>query len=149
LNHDELFTTGAADEGPSRPPDERTSSRSGTNPYADLKRIVKNNGLLDRQPTYFGGKIALSLCLLAVGLALLPILGGTWLQLANAVYLAFVFVQVSFLAHDFGHRQFSFRTPLEEHLGDPHFRQPAARLEPPVVDRQAQRAPRPPEPDGR
>ena len=108
MNHDELFTTGAAEDGPSRTPHERISSRSGTNPYADLKRIVKKNGLLDRQPAYFGGKIALSLCLLAVSLALLPILGSTWLQLTNAVYLAVVFVQISFLAHDFGHRQFSF-----------------------------------------
>ena len=111
MNHDELFTASAADGGTSRPPDEWTSSRSGTNPYADLKRIVKNNGLLDSQPAYFGGKIVLNLCLLAAGLALLPILGSTWLQLANAVYLAIVFVQISFLAHDFGHRQFTFRAP--------------------------------------
>jgi len=76
-----------------------------------LKRRIKQNGLLDRQPAYFGGKIVLNLCLLAAGLALLPILDNTWLQLANAVYLAFVFVQISFLAHDFGHRQFSFLTP--------------------------------------
>src|SRR3712207_3742242 len=81
----------------------------GVNPYAELKRILKKNGLLDRQPAYFGGKIFLNLALLAVGLALLPVLDNTWLQLANAVYLAFVFVQISFLAHDFGHRQFSFR----------------------------------------
>jgi fatty acid desaturase len=81
------------------------------NPYAELKRLVKKAGLLDRQPAYFGGKIVLNLCLLAAGLALLPILDNTWLQLANAVYLAFVFVQISFLAHDFGHRQFSFLTP--------------------------------------
>ena len=111
MNHDELFTASAADGGTSRPPDEWTSSRSGTNPYADLKRIVKNNGLLDSQPAYFGGKIVLNLCLLAAGLALLPILGSTWLQLPNAVYLAIVFVQISFLAHDFGHRQFTFRAP--------------------------------------
>jgi fatty acid desaturase len=111
LNQDELHTTGVEDNGPSRPSRERTPSRSGTNPYADLKRIVKQNGLLDRQPAYYAAKTAFTLCLLAAGLALLPILGGSWLQLANAVYLAFVFVQISFLAHDFGHRQFSFSTP--------------------------------------
>ncbi len=83
----------------------------GANPYAELKRTVNENGLMERQPAYFGGKIALNLLLLAVGLALLPVLDNTWLQLANAVYLAFVFVQISFLAHDFGHRQFSFRAP--------------------------------------
>ena len=81
------------------------------NPYAELKRTVIENGLMDRQSAYFGGKIALNSGLLAVGLALLPVLDNTWLQLANAVYLAFVFVQISFLAHDLGHRQFSFRAP--------------------------------------
>jgi len=110
LNHDELLANSATDDG-LRLSDERTSSRPGTNPYADLKRIVKENGLLDRQPVYFGVKIALTLCLLAAGLALLPILGSSWLQLANAIYLAAVLVQISFLAHDFGHRQFSFHTP--------------------------------------
>ena len=114
LNHNELFTTGAANDGSSRPPDERTSSRSGTNPYADLKRIVKKNGLLDRQPAYYAAKTAFTLGLLAVSLALLFALGNTWFQLLNAVYLAFVFVQISLLAHDFGHRQFS-SLPLEEH----------------------------------
>jgi fatty acid desaturase len=86
-------------------------SVASTNPYVDLKRIVKENGLMDRQPAYFGRKIVLTLFLLAVGLSLLPILGDSWLQLVNAVYLAVVFVQISFLAHDFGHRQFSFCTP--------------------------------------
>ena len=89
----------------------QTGRRHEANTYADLKQVIKENGLLDRQPAYFGGKIALNLCLLAVGLALLPVLDNTRLQLANAVYLAFVFVQISFLAHDFGHRQFSFRAP--------------------------------------
>src|SRR5215212_10251984 len=52
--------------------------------------------------------MAFTLGLLAVGLTLLFVLGDVWFQLLNAVYLAFVFVQISLLAHDFGHRQFSF-----------------------------------------
>jgi fatty acid desaturase len=47
--------------------------------------------------------------LLAVGLTLLLIVDNLWLQLLNAAYLAFVFVQISLIAHDMGHRQFSFR----------------------------------------
>jgi hypothetical protein len=42
---------------------------------------------------------------------LLFVIGDTWFQLLNAIYLAFVFVQISLLAHDFGHRQFTFRAP--------------------------------------
>jgi len=76
-----------------------------------LKRLIKKNGLLDRQPAYYAGKTAFTLGLLAVSLALLFVLGDTWFQLANAAYLVVVFVQISFLAHDFGHRQFSFRSP--------------------------------------
>jgi fatty acid desaturase len=72
-----------------------------------LKRLIKKNGLLDRQPAYHAGKMAFTLGLLAVSLALLFVIGDTWFQLLNAIYLAFVFVQISLLAHDFGHRQFT------------------------------------------
>ncbi len=80
----------------------------GSMQYAELKRLIKQKGLLDQQPSYFAGKIILTLGLLAPSLILLLILGNLWLHLLNAAYLAFVFVQISLLAHDFGHRQFSF-----------------------------------------
>src|ERR671917_75164 len=83
--------------------------RSRSNQYAELKRLIKQNGLLDRQPAYYAGKITLTLGLLAVSLTLLLILDNPWLQLLNAAFLAFVFVQISFLAHDCGHQQFSVR----------------------------------------
>jgi fatty acid desaturase len=76
-----------------------------------LKRLIKKNGLPIQQPAYYAGKMVVTLGLLAVSLALLFILDDTWFQLLHAIYLAFVFVQISLLAHDFGHRQFSFRAP--------------------------------------
>ena len=79
--------------------------RNEANQYADLKRIVKKNGLLDRQPAYYAGKTALTLGLLAVSLVLLLVSDSLWFQMLNAVYLAFAFGQISLLAHDFGHRQ--------------------------------------------
>jgi fatty acid desaturase len=88
-----------------------SASHSRTNQYAQLKRLIKQNGLLDRQPAYYVAKTVFTLGLLAVGLTLLFVLGDSWFQILNAAYLAFVFVQISLLAHDFGHRQFSFRTP--------------------------------------
>ena len=54
------------------------------------------------------GKTVFTL-LLAVSMALLFVLGDTWSQLLNAA-LAFVFVQISLLSHDFGHRQFTFHS---------------------------------------
>src|SRR5215208_7069378 len=85
-----------------------SAPRSRSNQYAQLKRLIEQNGLLDPQPAYFAGKISLTLGLLAVSLTLLLIFDNPWLQLLNATYFAFVFVQISLLAHDCGHRQFSF-----------------------------------------
>jgi hypothetical protein len=53
--------------------------------------------------------MAFTLGLLAVSLALLFVLDDTWFQLLNAIYLAFVFVQIRLLAHDFGYRRFTYR----------------------------------------
>src|SRR3954447_17872393 len=78
-----------------------------TNQYAQLKWLIKHNGLLDKQPAYYTYKILLTLGMLALSLTLLVVIDNLWLQLLNAAYLAFVFVQISLVAHDFGHRQFS------------------------------------------
>jgi len=73
--------------------------------YADLKRMVRERGLIDRQPGFLLGRIAINLLLLGAGIAFLfaPVAFG-W-QLLNAVYLAVVFGQIAFIAHDAGHRQ--------------------------------------------
>ncbi len=94
----------------------QTAARSQANQYAELKRVVKQRGLMMRQPAYFAGKFALTLGMLAVSLGLLLAFDSTWLQLLNAAWLAFVFVQISFLAHDCGHRQFSLRIPWQNDL---------------------------------
>jgi fatty acid desaturase len=111
MHPDRLSSTDALGENPGPPPVQGSASHFRNNQYAQLKRLIKQNGLLDRQPAYYAAKTAFTLGLLAVSLALLLVLGNTWFQLLNAVYLAVVFVQISLLAHDFGHRQFSFRTP--------------------------------------
>jgi fatty acid desaturase len=90
---------------------DQTGRRHEANLYAELKRTIKKAGLMDRQPAYYAGKSALTLSLLAVGLALLFVSGSLWLQMLNAVYMAFVFGQISLLAHDFGHRQTGFLSP--------------------------------------
>jgi hypothetical protein len=51
-------------------------SHSGTNHYAELKRLMKENRLLDRQPAYYAGKSALTIGLLAVSLTLLLVLNS-------------------------------------------------------------------------
>ncbi len=111
MKSDGLSPSDALGESQASPLVKGAAPRSRINQYAELKRLIKQNGLMDRQPAYYAGKISFTLGLLAVSLALLPILGDSWLQLLNAVYLAFVFVQISLVAHDCGHRQFSFRAP--------------------------------------
>src|SRR5215207_5457626 len=111
MHSDRLSATDALGENPAPSPVQGSASHFQNNQYAQLKRLIKENGLLDRQPAYYAGKTVFTLGLLAVSLALLFVLGETWFQLLNAAYLAFVFVQISLLAHDFGHRQFSFSAP--------------------------------------
>src|SRR6266700_1527453 len=79
------------------------------NDYAELKQLIKRNELLDKQPAYYTFKILFTMGLLAVGVTFLIVVNNFLLQLLNAVYLAFVFAQISFLGHDIGHRQV-FRT---------------------------------------
>jgi fatty acid desaturase len=111
MHPDRLSSTDAPGETPAASHVQGSAFHLQTNPYAQLKRLIKKNGLLDRQPAYYAAKTGFTLALLAVSLALLFVLGETSFQLLNAAYLAFVFVQISLLAHDFGHRQFSFRSP--------------------------------------
>jgi fatty acid desaturase len=74
------------------------------NEYAALKAIVKESGLLETQARYYAVKMAYTLAMFAVGIALLFLLQG-WALLLVAPYLAFVCAQLGFLAHDLGHKQ--------------------------------------------
>jgi fatty acid desaturase len=110
MHSDGLSATDALGEILAPPRVQGSASHFRNNQYAQLNRLIKQNGLLDRQPAYYAGKTIFTLGLLAVSLALLFVLGDTWFQLLNAAYLAFVFVQISLLSHDFGHRQFTFHS---------------------------------------
>lgn len=79
--------------------------------YAALSRQVRQSGLLDRRPRYYAWKIALTATALAAGWAAFGVIGNSWWQLADAVFLAVVFAQFGFLGHDAGHSQV-FRTRL-------------------------------------
>ena len=73
--------------------------------FADLKRQVRESGLLDRQPFYYAYRIPLTLAMLIPGIALIVLFDSLWVQMLNAVYLAVVFTQIAFIGHDCGHRQ--------------------------------------------
>ena len=72
--------------------------------------MVRDAGLMARQPLYYLRSILVTACLLGASLAFMALVGNLWLQLVNAVFLAFLFVQIGFIGHDTGHLQV-FRSP--------------------------------------
>ena len=77
--------------------------------YAELKRRIVAAGLLEKQPGYYFFNVAVRLALLGASITLLFVIDILWLQLFNAVFLAFSLTQLGYLGHDAGHRQI-FRT---------------------------------------
>jgi fatty acid desaturase len=73
--------------------------------YAELRRLIRQEGLLRRRPVYYAVKIAIVIALLGAGWAAFGLLGNTWWQMLVAVYLAVIFGQLGFLGHEAGHRQ--------------------------------------------
>jgi fatty acid desaturase len=73
--------------------------------YAALSRAVKESGLLDRRRGYYAWKVSLTAVALVLGWAAFAVIGNSWWQLADAVFLAIVFAQIGFLGHDAGHSQ--------------------------------------------
>jgi len=75
--------------------------------YAELKRVVEANGLLQPRPGYYVAKIVMNASLLGLGLFGLRLASlGLWWWLADVAFLSFVFVQIALLGHDVAHMQF-------------------------------------------
>lgn len=85
--------------------------------YIELKRLVRARGLFEKQVLYYCGQIALVLALLAVSALCLVFVRQPWLQVLNAVFLAFTCGQITFLGHDAGHGQVLRTTRQNEILG--------------------------------
>jgi fatty acid desaturase len=73
--------------------------------YAELKRLVKQRGLLDKQRAYYTYKILSTAGLFAISLTVLALVDTLWVQLINAGFLAIIFAQTGFIGHDAAHRQ--------------------------------------------
>jgi fatty acid desaturase len=73
--------------------------------YAELKDLLAQQGLFDRQPVYYTGKALQNLSFLVLAVAILVMTNLFWVQLLTAAFLAFVFTQIAFMGHDAGHRQ--------------------------------------------
>lgn len=73
--------------------------------YSELRRMVRQRGLFDRQPLYYSIKIPLTVGAVAGSIAFLVLVNSIWLQLLNAVFLGLVFSQLGLIGHDAGHQQ--------------------------------------------
>jgi fatty acid desaturase len=73
--------------------------------YAQLSKLIKQAGLLNRRPDYYIPKITFTLLLFAGGWAAFVVLGPSWWQLAIAALMAVTYTHVAFLGHDAGHKQ--------------------------------------------
>jgi len=100
---------------------ERTSATKtapqGTREYAELKNLIKQNGLLEKQPVYYTCKMVLLLGLFALSIALVILVHPFWLQILNATFLAFVTTQLGLLGHEAGHRQIFHKTWKNDLVG--------------------------------
>ena len=94
-----------------------SAPRVSSSLYAELKQSVKSKGLLEKQPVYYTCRIVLLASLLIVAVGVLLFVHIFWLQLLNAVYLAFVSTQIGLLSHEAGHRQMFHRSWKHDLLG--------------------------------
>ena len=94
-----------------------TTQELEPNEYAQLKRLIKDAGLLEKNPGHYAVKMAVNLSLLAVGIAVLMLVDGVWIQMLNAAFLAFVIVQISYTGHDLGHKQVFRSSQNNDSLG--------------------------------
>lgn len=94
-----------------------SSSDKQDKDYIELIKIIKKKGFLDKQPAYYAREILTTLGLLATFISLLVILGNSWLQLLNALFLALIFGRVGFLSHDGGHNQIFSSVSRNDKIG--------------------------------
>ncbi len=94
-----------------------SAARLHTSEYAELKRLVKRQGLLEKQPAYYAFQLLCTAGMLTLAGSLLLMVDDLPLQLLNAAFLAFVFTQIAFIAHDAGHRQIFRSTWRNDILG--------------------------------
>ncbi|HTI22846.1 MAG TPA: acyl-CoA desaturase [Kutzneria sp.] len=80
------------------------ATRHGSD-FAELSRLIRQHGLLDRRRRSYLVKFAVNAALLATGWAAFAVLGSSWWQLVTAVLLALANTQLAFIGHDAGHKQ--------------------------------------------
>lgn len=100
-----MTTTDSQASSFSGSPYSATTPEVEPNEYVQLRDLVKNAGLLEKNPGHYAIKLAVNLGLLALSVGILTLVDSLWIQMLNAAFLAFIMVQLCFLGHDLGHKQ--------------------------------------------
>lgn len=79
------------------------STQARGSDFAELSRLVKQQGLLDRRIGFYITFLVGLIAALGLTVAGMVLVGDSWWQLLLAVVLAVVFTQIAFLGHDAGH----------------------------------------------
>jgi fatty acid desaturase len=79
--------------------------RAAPSDYAELKRRVREAGLLEKEPAYYVRLIVLNTIALAACCAVLVFFRNPWIQAADAIILGLISGQLGFQLHDAGHHQ--------------------------------------------
>ena len=75
--------------------------------FAHLAKRVREAGLMGKRPGYYSVKISATMAALVALAAVAVLLGSSWWIIVVALGMAFTLAQLSFIAHDAGHRQVS------------------------------------------
>ena len=70
--------------------------------FRDLLALVRQSGLLAKQPAYYFRKILLNVVMFVGAFVLIARFQNPWIEICNAAFLAFVFAQLGFIVHDAG-----------------------------------------------
>ncbi len=73
--------------------------------YRELAGQIRGAGLLERRAGWYAARMGLTVVALAAAWVALFAVGDSWASLVVAVFLALLFTQVDFVAHDAGHQQ--------------------------------------------
>jgi fatty acid desaturase len=85
--------------------------------YANLKKQIKAAGLLKKQSGYVVKRAIVNFMLFGMSISVLFATDNIWVQVLNALFLAFIYVQFGFIAHDVGHRQAFRKTKIANIFG--------------------------------
>jgi fatty acid desaturase len=84
---------------------EKMGSTAGDE-FRDLLALVRQSGLMAKQPAYYVRKMLLNVAMFVGAFVLIAKFHNYfWIQLCNAAFLAFVFAQLGFIVHDAGHQE--------------------------------------------